>query len=118
MTRRPPGLAIPVVTGDAGAGVLARSGNPNIRLTMLYRAYCHLCDEMRDALLPIAAAGGVTLEFIDVDDAANAALEAAWGDKVPALFTGEPSAGTLVCHYRLDRARIEFVLSAARPKNG
>lgn len=70
-------------------------------LTLLTRAYCHLCDEMRDALEPIAAAHGVAIVERDVD--ADPALEARYGDLVPVLFLGDPADGTEICHYVLDR---------------
>jgi hypothetical protein len=75
-------------------------------LTLLVRAYCHLCDEMLAAVQPLAAAHDVTLEVIDVDAPANAALEAAWGERVPVLFAGPPQSGGVLCHYHLDRARV------------
>ncbi len=102
------------MTGGDAPGAGARGASPGVKLTMLSRACCHLCDDMREALLPIAAAGGATVEVVDVDDAANAALEAEWGDKVPALFAGEPSAGVLLCHFRLDRPRVEAALGMRR----
>ena len=46
-------------------------------LTLLSRAYCHLCDEMRDALAPIALRHRVAVVEIDRTDDADAALEAA-----------------------------------------
>jgi thioredoxin reductase (NADPH) len=82
-------------------------------LTLLSRACCHLCDEMLEALRPIAAAAGATIEVIDVDAATNAALDAAWGDKVPVLFAGDPGTGVVLCHYRLDRAQVVAVLASA-----
>ena len=70
------------------------------KLTLLVRAYCHLCDEMRHALLPLAAANGVAVEEIDVDS--DSGLEARWGDKVPVLLAGNVE----LCHYRLDSATV------------
>jgi thioredoxin reductase (NADPH) len=84
-----------------------------MKLTLLSRAWCHLCDEMLDALRPLAAAGGASLDVIDIDAPANAALEAAWGDKVPVLFAGAPGADTLLCHYHLDRRRVAAALTAS-----
>ena len=69
-------------------------------MTLLVRAYCHLCDEMREALAPLLAARGATLEVIDVD--VDRELEARWGDKIPVLLAGERE----LCHYRLDRATL------------
>ena len=82
-----------------------------MKLTLLTRAYCHLCDEMRDALLPLAAARGVAVVTIDVD--AHPGLEAAHGDRVPVLFLGEPAGGTELCHYHLDAARVRQALDSA-----
>ena len=57
------------------------------RLTLLTRAYCHLCDHMRDALQPLAAAEGARVDELDVD--ADPALEARFGDRVPVLLLGD-----------------------------
>lgn len=73
-------------------------------LTLLTRAYCHLCDEMRDALAPLAAAHGATIVERDVD--ADPALEARYGDLVPVLIDGDAEHGREICHYVLDRPRL------------
>jgi len=79
------------------------------RLTFLTRAYCHLCDTMRDALLPLALAHGATVEEIDVD--ADPALEAAYGERVPVVLQGDVDEGVVLCHYHLDRARVIAALT-------
>lgn len=66
----------------------------SVRLTLLVRAYCHLCDDMRAALA--VHADGVPVDEIDVDT--DPALEARWGALVPVLLAG----GREVCHYRLN----------------
>jgi hypothetical protein len=81
-----------------------------VRLTLLTRAYCHLCDEMLAAVQPIALAHGAGIDVIDVDAPGNAALEAAWGDQVPALFAGAPAIAAMLCHYHLDAARVAAAL--------
>lgn len=73
-------------------------------LTLLTRAYCHLCDGMRAALEPIAARAGVAIIEIDVD--ADAALEAKFGERVPVLLY----AGVELCHYTLDVPRVRDAL--------
>lgn len=79
------------------------------RLTLLVRAYCHLCAEMRDALAPWAAAAGYAIDEVDID--ADPALETRWGTYVPVLLAGERE----LCHYRLDRAALAaFLAGAAR----
>ena len=81
-----------------------------MQLTLLSRSYCHLCDEMRAAVLPLAAAYGAALVVVDVDT--DAGLEAAHGDRVPVLFLGAPGSGLELCHYHLDTARVRAALAA------
>ena len=76
-----------------------------VKLTLLVRAYCHLCDEMREALAPLTVENGATVELIDVDT--DPRLEARWGDKVPVLLAGPRE----LCHHRLDRAAVEAALA-------
>jgi len=78
-----------------------------VQLTLLTRAYCHLCDDMRAAVAPLAAAAGVTIEEIDVDG--DPALEARWGEAVPVLLAGERE----LCRYHLDRAALAAHLAGA-----
>ena len=92
---------------DAAGGAPRRTA----ALTLAVRAYCHLCDDLLAALRPLAAAHGATIEVVDVD--ADPALEAAWGDSVPALFLGPPAPDTLLCRYHLDATRVESALRAA-----
>jgi thiol-disulfide isomerase/thioredoxin len=82
---------------------------PRPRLTLLFRSYCHLCDEMRDALVPIAQAAGREVVELDVD--ADPALEAAYGERVPVLLLGEPAAGVELCHFHLDAERVRAALA-------
>ncbi len=82
-----------------------------VELTLLSRAYCHLCDDMVAALAPLAAAHGARVTVVDVD--ADAALEAAFGDRVPVLILGAPGAGAELCHFRLDAARVAAALGEA-----
>jgi hypothetical protein len=82
-----------------------------MRLTLLSRAYCHLCDEMQAAVGPVAAAHGATLTVIDVD--ADPALEAHFGERVPVLFLGEPGTGIELAHYVCDPVRVDAALAGA-----
>ena len=81
-----------------------------MRLTLLTRAYCHLCEEMLAALRPLAAAHAASVRVVDVD--ADPSLERAFGDAVPVLFAGEPGSGEELCRYRLDVARVAAALTA------
>ena len=83
-----------------------------MQLTLLVRAYCHLCDDMRAALLPIARRANATIVELDVD--ADPALEAAFGERVPVLLLGGVEGGRELCHYTLDASRVERALASAR----
>jgi hypothetical protein len=83
-----------------------------IELTLLGRADCRLCDEMLDAVRLLATQRGATVTVVDVDTDPD--LERAFGDRVPVLFAGDPTDGTELCRFRLDRARVEAALAGAR----
>jgi len=78
-------------------------------LTLLSRSYCHLCDDMRDALTPIAQRWNTVIAEVDVD--AFPELEAAYGDLVPVLMLGAPADGVALCHYHLDAPVVEAALA-------
>jgi hypothetical protein len=82
-----------------------------VRLTLLTRSYCHLCDELADALVPLV--GATPLDVIDVDAPEHAGLDTAFGDAVPILFAGPPATANEICRYRLDPARLAAALSVA-----
>lgn len=78
---------------------------PSPQLTLYSRAWCHLCDEMRAALEPLASAFGATVEIVDID--ADPALVALYDELVPVLVCD----GVQLCHYRLDEARVRAALA-------
>ncbi len=80
----------------------------NIRLTLYARRYCHLCDDMLDALAPVAAEFGFTVDIVDVDTTRE--LDERYGERVPLLAHGD----TELCHYFLDRAAVTAYLTAFR----
>jgi hypothetical protein len=80
-------------------------------LTLLTRAYCHLCDDLRAALLPLLAEREVTLVARDV--AADDTLEARYGALVPVLLQGDAATGRELCHYHLDVSAVRAVLAHA-----
>ena len=82
-----------------------------MKLTLLTRVGCHLCDEMLDAVGPLAAARGAAVVLVDVDG--DPELEAIYGDLVPVLFAGEPRDGAELCRHRLDRPRVDAALASS-----
>ena len=83
--------------------------NPRPVLTLLIRAYCHLCDDMRTAVAPLAARFGARIVELDVDT--DAALEERYGERVPVLFLGSPVTGVELCHYTVDSAAVHRSLA-------
>jgi hypothetical protein len=79
------------------------------RLTLLVRAYCHLCDEMRAGLALYAVS--VPIDELDVD--ADPALEARWGALVPVLLLD----GRELCHYRLDTRALDAIVARSVGSN-
>lgn len=69
------------------------------RLHLYGRRDCHLCAEMKDALLALPVPPVV--EEHDVD--ADAALVRRYGTRVPVLVGDD---GTEICHYFLDAAAL------------
>ena len=77
------------------------------QLTLISRSYCHLCHDMKLALLSLAEQFGVAVDIVDVD--ADPELEARYNERVPVLL----HEGTELCHYFLDVAKLRACLSAA-----
>ncbi|PTB18414.1 glutaredoxin [Trinickia symbiotica] len=87
----------------------SRVPTPSAPTLALYsRAWCHLCEEMRAALVPLAAEFGAKVEVIDVD--ADPALVARYDELVPVLVLD----GVELSRYRLDAERVRATLAARR----
>lgn len=83
---------------------------PSIQLTLYSRSYCHLCEEMRDALQLLRQQYSFALDVFDVD--ADPALVAQYDELVPVL-TGSRNgaAAQQLCHYFLDEQKVRDFLS-------
>jgi len=77
-------------------GSADRFSVPRPTLTLYIRTYCHLCDDLRAAVLALHGQFDFDLEEVDVDDDDD--LEARLGEKVPLLMHGERE----ICHYFFD----------------
>lgn len=72
-----------------------------VPFTLYSRSYCHLCEDMLQALLALQQQGErFEVQVVDVD--ADPALVARFDELVPVLY-GDP-AGAELCHYFLDAA--------------
>lgn len=79
-----------------------------IELRLLSRTYCHLCEEMKTALLPLIEGKGVGLVVVDVDS--DPALEERYGESVPVLLHEEHE----LCRHVLDAAKVRDHLDKIR----
>ena len=75
-------------------------------LTVYGRAYCHLCEEMVQALECLRPELGFRLVVRDVD--ADEALEQRYGERVPVLVDAQ---GREICHYFLDESALRTRLA-------
>ena len=82
--------------------------NRATELTLVSRSYCHLCHDMKAALVPLAAEFGIAVTVVDVD--AEPDLLASYDELVPVLLHAEVE----LCHYFLDEAKIREYLSGIR----
>jgi hypothetical protein len=82
-----------------------------IRLTLFSRTYCHLCEDMAQAVRAFMARAGAgyTLDIVDVD--ADPALVARYDELVPVLAAGADHVE--LCRYHLDEAALAAHVSAA-----
>jgi hypothetical protein len=79
-------------------------------LTLYSRSYCHLCDDMREALAPLLIDSGVMLRVVDVDD--DPELIALYDELVPVLVGYSPQDGEQqLCHYFLDNQAVMHFLA-------
>lgn len=79
-----------------------------VELTLMSRAWCHLCHDMETALLPLVHQFGASVTILDVD--ADLELERRYDELVPVLLHGENE----LCHYFLDEAKVREYLSKIR----
>jgi thioredoxin reductase (NADPH) len=79
-----------------------------IEVTLISRAWCHLCHDMEAAARPLVAEYGARLEVLDADS--DPALEARYDELVPVLLLGERE----ICHHFLDEAGLRRALEEAR----
>lgn len=78
-----------------------------MHFTLYSRTYCHLCQDMLDALQALQSdTVRLTVDVIDVD--ADAALVSRFDELVPVLF-GDLAQPEL-CHYFLDERKVREYL--------
>jgi hypothetical protein len=87
------------------------------RFTLYSRSYCHLCEDMLEALRAFMAREGLpfSVDVVDIDAEPDAdpALVERFDELVPVLY-GDLS-GPELCHYFLDEAALRRHLGLAEP---
>ncbi len=81
----------------------------SIRLTLITRRNCHLCEEMAAVITRVAPAFSTLLEVQDVD--ADPELQARYSDQVPVLLID----GRKAFKYRVTARELERRLRSRRP---
>lgn len=81
-----------------------------LRLTLLSRSYCHLCDDMLASVTALRAEFGFEIDVIDVDSAPL--LEARYGEDVPVLLHRDRE----LARHRLDARELRRYLAHADPE--
>jgi hypothetical protein len=81
-----------------------------IRFVIYSRSYCHLCDDMRDALHRALGGMPAQIDMVDVD--ADPALVEQYDELVPVLMAARDG-GPLhrLCHYFLDEEKLRTFLA-------
>lgn len=78
--------------------------SPMIFFTLYSRSYCHLCDEMREALVELMAGVPHRIDIVDID--LDPRLVSRYDELVPVLFASQVDQplqpGRQLCHYFLD----------------
>lgn len=78
-----------------------------LKLTVLSRSYCHLCDDLITALEDFRGRFSLAFEVDVIDVDRHADIEAKWGDKVPVLLVDDVE----ICHYFFDEAALRKQLA-------
>lgn len=103
---------------DDGAGSYSRTEDgrlavaPPRAITIYTRARCHLCDEAKSVIAPLAAEFGASLREVDID--ADPTLRERYTNDVPVIFIGP----RFFAKYRVDAALLRRALqNAARSQS-
>lgn len=79
-----------------------------VRLTLLSRTYCHLCEDMAEAVAPLLDIYGLAMDILDVDEYPD--LEVRYGAFVPVLLAGDVE----LSRFHLDIGKVRDYLEKIR----
>ena len=92
-----------------------------MKLTVLSRSYCHLCDDLITALEQFRGRFSLAFEIEVVDVDSQPTIEAQWGDKVPVLLDGYACTAAAAILHALDPvalAHCQVAHRSAEPGHG
>ncbi len=80
-----------------------------IELTLMTRAGCRLCDEMKTVIEEVAdqSPRGRALKVAEVDVSTDPDLEARWGSEIPVLLYG----GQEIARHRISASQLSEAIS-------
>ncbi len=82
-----------------------------VSFTLYSRSYCHLCEDMLQALMGLKREYVFTVQVFDIDLDLDDALLAKYDELVPVLFGSRDSdVPVQLCHYHLDEAAVRAFL--------
>lgn len=82
----------------------------SLQFIIYSRSYCHLCEDLRDALRQALGEVPAVIEMVDVD--ADEALVARYDELVPVLMgQGADGQWQELCHYHLDPVRLQAFIA-------
>jgi len=83
-----------------------------IHFTLYSRSYCHLCDDLLEALKKLGAQDTFQVEVIDID--LDERWVAKYDERVPVLVGRKPGMPSVeLCHYFLDEAKVRAFLATS-----
>ncbi|PKW26449.1 glutaredoxin-like protein DUF836 [Phycicoccus duodecadis] len=85
---------------------------PPVRVTLVGRVGCHLCDVAREVVERVCADLGVGWEELDVDRDVEPARRARWTEEVPVTLVD----GRQHDFWRVDETRLRAALAAPAPE--
>ena len=77
-------------------------------MTLLSRTYCHLCEDMAEAVAPLLDIYGLAMDILDVDEYPD--LEVRYGAFVPVLLAGDVE----LSRFHLDIGKVRDYLEKIR----
>lgn len=88
----------------------------DITFRLYSRSYCHLCEDMLNALMRLKPQFEFQIDIVDVDDDTQAEVLERYDEMVPVLTGVRAGAEEVyLCHYHFDADRVAAFLAGRLP---